>query len=106
MIARARPTGRTETRAPRDWIKRTKETARAKRLPPGLFDRSPEQIARGLARVVEKEHRRARDAQYREAMSMLTFYINRAGKHLSSADRARLEKAKEALRRIFHRQPP
>jgi hypothetical protein len=38
-------------------------------------------------------------------MSMLTFYINRAGKHLSIADRRRLEKAKDELRKLFRREP-
>jgi hypothetical protein len=36
-------------------------------------------------------------------MSMLTFYINRAGKSLSKSDRARLEKAKDELRKAFGR---
>jgi hypothetical protein len=36
-------------------------------------------------------------------MSMLNFYINRAGKNLSVADRARLDKAKDELRKLFHR---
>ena len=40
---------------------------------------------------------------FRSAMSMLTFYINRAGKSLSVSDRARLEKAKDELRKVFHR---
>jgi hypothetical protein len=38
-------------------------------------------------------------------MSMLTFYINRAGKSLSAVERARLEKAKDELRKAFHRKP-
>ena len=38
-------------------------------------------------------------------MSMLVFYINRAGKGLSQADRARLEKAKDELRKIFGKAP-
>jgi hypothetical protein len=38
-------------------------------------------------------------------MSMLNFYINRAGKNLSVADRARLDKAKDELRKLFHRKP-
>ena len=42
---------------------------------------------------------------YRSAMSMLTFYINRAGKSLSDADRARLEAAKVELRKAFGRRP-
>ena len=38
-------------------------------------------------------------------MSMLVFYINRAGKSLSQADRARLEKAKDELRKLFGKAP-
>jgi hypothetical protein len=36
---------------------------------------------------------------------MLNFYINRAGKHLSDADRSKLEKAKDELRKLFRREP-
>ncbi|MGH6749447.1 MAG: DUF3175 domain-containing protein, partial [Methyloceanibacter sp.] len=43
---------------------------------------------------------------YRSAMSMLTFYINRAGKSLSEADRDRLEKAKAELRKAFGKNDP
>ncbi|MDX1553628.1 MAG: DUF3175 domain-containing protein, partial [Marinobacter sp.] len=49
-------------------------------------------------------HRRKSDP-YRSAMSMLTFYINRAGKQLNAADRARLEAAKDELRVLFGRTP-
>jgi hypothetical protein len=38
-------------------------------------------------------------------MSMLTFYINRAGKSLSAAQRRRLEAAKAELRRLYRRPP-
>ncbi len=38
-------------------------------------------------------------------MSMLTFYINRAGKGFSEGERSRLEKAKDELRKLFHREP-
>ena len=38
-------------------------------------------------------------------MSMLTFYVNRAGKSLSGTDRDRLEKAKDELRKLFGREP-
>ena len=57
-----------------------------------------------LKRSAEQSHRRKSDP-YRSAMSMLTFYINRAGKHLSVADRSKLEKAKDELRKLFHREP-
>jgi hypothetical protein len=36
-------------------------------------------------------------------MSMLTFYMNRAGRQLGPRDRARLQRAKDSLRRMFHR---
>jgi hypothetical protein len=38
-------------------------------------------------------------------MSMLVFYINRAGKGLNQEDRARLEKAKDELRKLFGKAP-
>jgi hypothetical protein len=36
-------------------------------------------------------------------MSMLNFYINRAGKNLSTAQRKKLDSAKDELRKVFHR---
>jgi cob(I)alamin adenosyltransferase len=60
----------------------------------------PAAIARSLKRSAERSLRRKSDP-YRSAMSMLSFYINRAGKSLSKADRERLEQAKEELRRLF-----
>jgi len=56
-----------------------------------------------LKRSAEQSHRRKSDP-YRSAISMLTFYINRAGKHLSDTDRSRLEKAKDELRKLFRRE--
>ena len=44
-----------------------------------------------------------RTTPYRTAMSMLDFYINRAGKNLSDSDRSALEQAKTALRKRFGR---
>ena len=55
-------------------------------------------------RSAEQSHPRKSDP-YRSAMSMLTFYINRASKHLSIADRRRLDKEKDELRKLFHREP-
>jgi hypothetical protein len=59
-------------------------------------------IARSLKRSAERSHRR-KSSPYRSAMSMLTFYINRAGKNLSKSDHAKLERAKTELRRLYGR---
>jgi hypothetical protein len=64
---------------------------------------NPEDIARSLKRSAETSHRRKGDP-YRSAMSMLTFYINRAGRNLSTSRRRTLEKAKGSLRKVFHRE--
>jgi hypothetical protein len=72
-------------------------------LPPGTFKSAdPEVIAAALQHSAEDPKRGKHDA-YRTAMSMLDFYINRAGKNLSGSDRAALEKAKVALRKRFGR---
>ena len=63
----------------------------------------PKKIAASLKRSAEASGRRKADP-FRSAMSMLTFYINRAGKNLGEADRARLEKTKDELRKAFGRQ--
>ena len=60
----------------------------------------PKKIAASLKRSAERSSRRKAGA-YRSALSMLTFYINRAGKGLPKTQRARLERAKGELRRAF-----
>ncbi|OJV04347.1 MAG: hypothetical protein BGO20_19220 [Bosea sp. 67-29] len=62
----------------------------------------PRRIARSLKRSAERSRRRKSNS-YRSAMSMLTFYINRAGRNLPEARRRTLEAAKHSLRRLFHR---
>ncbi len=62
----------------------------------------PRDIARSLKRSAERSSRR-KAPPFRSAMSMLTFYINRAGRTLPAAQRARLEAAKEELRVLFGR---
>jgi hypothetical protein len=72
-------------------------------LEKGVFTlKDPKKIALSLKRSAETSTRRKSDP-FRSAMSMLTFYINRAGKSLSAVERARLEKAKDELRKAFHR---
>jgi hypothetical protein len=67
-----------------------------------VFRQSPAVIARSLKRSAERSHRR-KSSPFRSAMSMLTFYINRAGRNLSAARRRKLEAAKDRLREAFGR---
>ena len=62
--------------------------------------RSAHDIAKSLKRSAERSHAR-KSAPMRSAMSMLTFYMNRAGKGLSASRRRTLEKAKDELRKLF-----
>jgi hypothetical protein len=72
-------------------------------LEPNVFTKeSPRAIAQSLKRSAEHSTRRKSDP-YRSAMSMLTFYINRAGKNLPKERKDRLEKAKDELRSLFGR---
>lgn len=87
------------------WSQEVTEHSNALDLDKGVFTlKDPKRIAASLKRSAEASHRRKSDP-YRSAMSMLTFYINRAGKGLSDAERGRLEKAKNELRKAFHRSP-
>jgi Protein of unknown function (DUF3175) len=85
------------------WSQRVTETSNALDLESGVFSQEdPHAIARSLKRSAEQSRRRQSDP-YRSAMSMLTFYINRAGEKLPEAQRARLEAAKDELRELFGR---
>lgn len=87
------------------WSQRVTETSDALDLEPGVFTlRDPRAIARSLKRSAERSERRKADP-YRSAMSMLTFYINRAGRKLPEDQRKRLEAAKQELRKLFDRAP-
>jgi len=87
------------------WTQRVTTTSDALDLEKDVFTREPRAIARSLKRSADRSRRR-KSEPFRSAMSMLTFYINRAGKQLSRADRSRLEKAKDELRDLYgrHRQ--
>ncbi len=72
-------------------------------LEKNLFQKdSPREIAKSLKRSAERSTRR-KSEPFRSAMSMLNFYINRAGRNLSGEKKEKLEKAKGELRRLFHR---
>lgn len=87
------------------WSGEVTQKSGALDLEDGVFTlEDPKEIAASLKRAAEASTRRKTDP-YRSAMSMLTFYINRAGRNLPESDRARLERAKEELRKAFGRAP-
>src|SRR5262245_61009412 len=87
----------------RRWSARVTARSNALDLDPRVFTwRDPRRIARSLKHSA-LESRRRKSEPYRSAMSMLTFYINRAGKSLPASQRRVLERAKGELRRAFGR---
>ena len=83
------------------WSRRVTETSNALDLDPGVFSRNdPRSIARSL-KWSSDHSRRRKSSAYRSAMSMLTFYINRAGKNLPEKRLHLLEKAKDELRKLY-----
>jgi hypothetical protein len=92
---------RKSTGSPKRWSQDVTEHSDALDLDKGVFTlKDPKVIARSLKRSAEASKRRKADP-FRSAMSMLVFYINRAGKNLKKTDRARLERAKDELRKAF-----
>jgi Protein of unknown function (DUF3175) len=72
-------------------------------LDEGVFTkRDPKAIAASLKRSAERSRRRKTDP-FRSALSMLTFYINRAGKNLPASRKRTLMRAKDELRKQFGR---
>ncbi|MDT8383647.1 MAG: DUF3175 domain-containing protein [Gammaproteobacteria bacterium] len=85
------------------WSQRVTEQSNALDLEPGVFTlENPRQIAESLQRSAERSQRRKTDP-FRSAMSMLNFYINRAGKNLPAAQQERLEQTKDELRDLYGR---
>ncbi len=96
MPAKRKPT-------PKYWSHYVMETSNAMDLEDGVFKHDdPRKIARSLKRSAEASTRR-KGTPFQSAMSMLNFYINRAGKNLPPERRAVLDQAKEELRRLFNR---
>jgi hypothetical protein len=85
------------------WSQKVTETSNALDLEQSVFSqKDPKAIARSLKRSADRSRRR-KASPFRSAMSMLTFYINRAGEKLSKTQRNRLEKAKDELRDVYGR---
>ena len=90
-------------RQPKRWTQHVTQTSNALDLEPKVFAQgNPRSIARSLKRSAEKSTRRKSDP-FRSAMSMLTFYINRAGKSLPKEQLEHLEAAKDELRALYGR---
>jgi hypothetical protein len=86
------------------WSKKVTETSNALDLQSEVFKKDdPHQIALSLKRSAEKSKRK-KGTPYQSAMSMLNFYINRAGKNLPGAQLQTLEKAKDELKVVFNRE--
>jgi len=89
--------------AAKKWSQDVTEHSNALDLERDVFTRDdPKSIALSLKRSAEHSHRR-KGSPFQSAMSMLTFYINRAGKDLPTKQKKVLEKAKEELRAAFGR---
>lgn len=85
------------------WSQSVTEGSDALDLEDGVFTwKDPARIARSLKHSAESSDRR-KSSPYRSAMSMLTFYVNRAGRELDADQREVLERAKDELRKQFGR---
>jgi hypothetical protein len=97
---RAKSTSRTPSKR---WSQRVTEESDALDLEQGVFAlKDPKKIAGSLKRSAERSKRRKSDP-YRSAMSMLTFYLNRAGKNVPAPRKKVLNEAKDELRAQFGR---
>ena len=83
------------------WSSKVTQESHALDLEEGVFTwKDPEKIARSLKKSAdESKHRKAEP--FRSAMSMLVFYINRAGKNMGVEQRRILEMTKDELRKIY-----
>jgi hypothetical protein len=95
---------RSAARAPkrrRKWSRHVTETSDALTLDRDVFTwKDPRRIARSLKRSADRSRRR-KSSPFRSAMSMLTFYVNRAGTKLGGRQRRVLDRAKDELRRLY-----
>ncbi|MGO9675441.1 MAG: DUF3175 domain-containing protein [Methylocella sp.] len=88
----------------RKWTAKVTQYSNALDIEEGIFSSDdPVRIAQSLKRSAEQSNRR-KSSPFRSAMSMLTFYLNRAGKNLSAGRRRTLEAAKIRLRAAFGRE--
>lgn len=84
------------------WSKEVTKKSNALDLESGVFTLSPKEMALSLKNSAEKSTRR-KASPFRSAMSMLTFYQNRAGTKLSATQKKNLQQAKNELRKLYDR---
>src|SRR6266545_3315713 len=89
---------------PRRWSRRVTDRSNALDLDRGVFKLPPREMARSLKRSAEGSTRR-KSSPFRSAMSMLTFFENRAGRTLPAARKKAIHLAKAELRKLFGREP-
>jgi hypothetical protein len=93
---------KAKRKSPRKWSGKVTRESHALALEPGVFKKNdPDAIASSLKRSADKSTNRKTDP-YRSALSMLNFYINRAGRNLPAGRKKILTRAKTALRKKFH----
>lgn len=96
-------TTRKRSAPKKKWSRSVTKHSNALDLEGGVFKKKdPKKIAQSLKRSAEHSKRK-KSGSFQSAMSMLNFYINRAGKDLSKKEKAPLEKAKGELRKLFHK---
>lgn len=87
------------------WSGKVTRESHALELEEGVFTwKDPKHIARSLKHSAEQSTQR-KSEPFRSAMSMLVFYINRAGSNLDEQQRRVLEQAKDELRKLYRRKP-
>ena len=87
----------------RRWSARVTQRSNALDLQSKVFkSTNPRRIALSLKRSAQASKRR-KGTPYQSAMSMLNFYVNRAGQTLPDTQRKRLDAAKDELRALFKR---
>jgi hypothetical protein len=97
---------RTRTRNVKSWSKPVTEHSHAMDLEPDVFKKpSARAIAESVKRSAEHSDTR-KSTPLRSAMSMLNFYVNRAGSKLPPGEHTKLNKAKDELRKLFKRSSP
>src|SRR5438874_8235700 len=100
------PSAMPKRKPGKKWSAKVTRQSNALDLDAGVFAwKDPAKIARSLKKSAEASKRRKSDP-YRSAMSMLVFYLNRAGKNLPESRKSVLEKAKAELRKQFGKDGP
>ena len=93
--------GESQTSSPENWTAKVTRESDALDLEKGVFTwKDPFKIARSLKHSADTSTRR-KSSPFRSAMSMLVFYINRAGSKLNSDQKSILEQAKIELRKLY-----